>query len=327
MQAASGLDLSAFQSNSPGAFGSASTWQVIDRSNFVPVVPWSELVVLGPSDYDLADHHDSVYNRYLRYLLGETGNVTCQDVPADRCNVYGSSKDAVVMRQLCASHCGCDDPTRGTVSTFTGGEGLTGCSPANQKKKKFQDALSELPCDDTTDNGTMEIWASGLGNAREVIDGTQVLLRDKVLTSFASGGCRGIADLDWGNLGKSSTGGHVKICRETSLPAVCPVACGCNSSTPFHNNQVRVYTFCPQRCTSTQMCFTERRIYNQSGSAYGPNVGYACVFPFLYKGTSYTSCTSVDWPVPWCAVTLQDGYMRQWGDCPATSSTACYGAR
>ena len=47
--------------------------------------------------------------------------------------------------------------------------------------------------------------------------------------------------------------------------------------------------------------FSFRKGCNTNGGSH-PNV--PCVFPFIYKGTTYTGCTDVDnGGVPWCATT------------------------
>ena len=54
---------------------------------------------------------------------------------------------------------------------------------------------------------------------------------------------------------------------------------------------------------------------NTNGGSH-PNV--PCVFPFIYKGTTYNECTDVDNNgVPWCATqTLDDAYVPgYWGNC------------
>merc|ERR1712039_263248 len=87
--------------------------------------------------------------------------------------------------------------------------------------------------------------------------------------------------------------------------------------------------FCPHRCKQAQqLCFTTvRRDYTTKVKAKrGPHAGYACIFPFNYKGKAYTGCTSVDWPVPWCAVVTMGGANVAWGDCPRHSNcSACAG--
>lgn len=44
---------------------------------------------------------------------------------------------------------------------------------------------------------------------------------------------------------------------------------------------------------------------------------YACTFPFVYKGQSYSKCTSADNTVPWCFTNVKKGY---WGICQSGCS-------
>jgi len=52
----------------------------------------------------------------------------------------------------------------------------------------------------------------------------------------------------------------------------------------------------------------------------GVGAGAACIFPFMYKGETYNSCTTVDSDAPWCAteVDVYGNYIEQtskWGYC------------
>ena len=41
-----------------------------------------------------------------------------------------------------------------------------------------------------------------------------------------------------------------------------------------------------------------------------------CVFPFLYAGTQYNTCTSLHWTSPWCATEVDtNGQMTSWEEC------------
>ena len=43
--------------------------------------------------------------------------------------------------------------------------------------------------------------------------------------------------------------------------------------------------------------------------------GARCVFPFIYKGVTYTACTSIDHFRNWCATTSNYDRDRLWGNC------------
>ncbi|XP_063158152.1 epididymal sperm-binding protein 1-like [Candoia aspera] len=47
-----------------------------------------------------------------------------------------------------------------------------------------------------------------------------------------------------------------------------------------------------------------------------PTKSSPCVFPFIYQGKSYTSCTEVGRKNhPWCAISTIHGYLVQWKNC------------
>lgn len=51
-------------------------------------------------------------------------------------------------------------------------------------------------------------------------------------------------------------------------------------------------------------------------------LGNACVFPFLYKNVTYSSCTTMDHHRPWCATVALDGDVSgtgYWGNCEEDS--------
>lgn len=35
---------------------------------------------------------------------------------------------------------------------------------------------------------------------------------------------------------------------------------------------------------------------------------YECNFPFTYSGVTYTTCTDIDEPIPWCSLETSGGY-------------------
>ena len=68
-----------------------------------------------------------------------------------------------------------------------------------------------------------------------------------------------------------------------------------NKFTISYNNILRRTT-----CTINSL-LSFRKGCNTNGGSH-PDV--PCVFPFIYKGTTYTECTDVDNSgVPWCATT------------------------
>ena len=143
-------------------------------------------------------------------------------------------------------------------------------------------------------------------------DGANVsLLRDLALVAFETGGCSAVAKLDIGAKLQA------KLCEESSLPAMCPESCGCNVSVPYDFSHTARLHYCPQSCNrSESTCVTILGDHNASSSGFGPKVGYPCLFPFVYEDITYTSCTSKDWIGPWCAITMRDGLLSHWGDCP-----------
>ena len=45
---------------------------------------------------------------------------------------------------------------------------------------------------------------------------------------------------------------------------------------------------------------------------------FCCVFPFIYKGRRYSSCTRINSPKgPWCATTPNYDADKLWGYCPS----------
>merc|ERR1712141_391888 len=55
---------------------------------------------------------------------------------------------------------------------------------------------------------------------------------------------------------------------------------------------------------------------------FGNSRGARCVFPFEYKGKTYTYCPNVDWYEPWCATVPNYGKNgKKWGLCRSTIRT------
>jgi hypothetical protein len=297
-------------------FKSPKDWDLFNPNELAEVVGWDEVLVLGSDSHDFGDADGTVYNHYLRYLLGadESTSVNCSNVPLSLCIKHGSAAHDVIMRQLCPSRCGCASPTRGTISNPYGRSstyGFVGCAPWNIRKKSFIDTMDKLPCTDTTTHSLFTSWSMGFGDAVLRDDTNTSLLRDLASVAFDAGGCTDVAKLDIG------AGLQAKLCEESSLPALCPESCGCNASAPYHFTHTYRMHFCPQSCNrTTPTCVTIAGDHEEPSSGFGPKAGFPCIFPFLYEGNTYTSCTSKDWVGPWCAITLRDGFLHHWGDCP-----------
>ena len=43
--------------------------------------------------------------------------------------------------------------------------------------------------------------------------------------------------------------------------------------------------------------------------------GKCCVFPFIYGGKKFSSCTSIGWSKPWCSTTSNYDQDTKWGEC------------
>merc|ERR1719348_2198362 len=53
----------------------------------------------------------------------------------------------------------------------------------------------------------------------------------------------------------------------------------------------------------------------------GPVVGGTCVFPFTFRGVSYTGCTTADGGQPWCSTRVDSSgrhIQGNWGNCAAS---------
>lgn len=312
MQVASAQTLERYMATST-EFKYPNDWRVIDAQGLADVVGWSEVHVLREEDF--GDEVGTVYNQYLQYLLGVPGNVSCAQVPLHRCYTHGSTGDDVVMRKLCPRHCGCDSPTRGTVSSPFAKDanfGFMGCAAWNTKRKAFVQRLGELSCVDTNASDVFIDWLQGIGDAAGSSKG---LLADDLRAAFGRGGCPAVTAVDTG----AGVGTKRNLCSESSLPAICPVSCGCNPSSAWSHLHAIRHDFCPYRCgIRNRTCLTVPVNHSVPTGSYGPLVGFACALPFKYEGKTYNSCTSTDWSGPWCAVTLSPSEKSSlhWGDCP-----------
>lgn len=217
----------------------------------------------------------------------------------------------MVMRKLCPGRCGCATPLEGTISnpfSRSASFGFMGCATWNLRRQPFVDALQTMPCVDSTDHNLFASWSKGAGDATAKESGS--LISNDLVAAFENGGCPEVAQVDLG------AGLGAKICEESSLPTICPESCGCNNSAPYTYAQAQRVHFCPYSCKKSRpLCMTTVGNHTAEPGAFGPLVGYACVFPFKYKSISYDTCTSEDWSGPWCAVTVNDGVVGHWGDC------------
>uniref|UniRef100_A0A8C4RLJ8 Fibronectin type-II domain-containing protein n=1 Tax=Erpetoichthys calabaricus TaxID=27687 RepID=A0A8C4RLJ8_ERPCA len=64
---------------------------------------------------------------------------------------------------------------------------------------------------------------------------------------------------------------------------------------------------------------SSKEIQTFGGSADRPE----CVFPFIYKGVTYNSCTKVDSSQEWCSITTNYDEDKLWGYCTTEGKNTC----
>merc|ERR1712106_649493 len=85
-----------------------------------------------------------------------------------------------------------------------------------------------------------------------------------------------------------------------------------------------VFSLCLSLCfiTTTITAATASECITTAGNV----VGSACVFPFTYGGTTFSSCTTAGGSAPWCYTEVNSagvGVTGKFGDCG--TSSACTG--
>mmetsp|Transcript_141528 Transcript_141528/g.271694 ORF Transcript_141528/g.271694 Transcript_141528/m.271694 type:complete len:246 (+) Transcript_141528:268-1005(+) len=188
--------------------------------------------------------------------------------------------------------------------------------PGMSKKKTFAEILGSLPCEDTKSRDVFIRWLEGVGQGVNYSGGK---LWYDLNSKWNEGGCDGVAAADLGSEDSS------RACASTSLPSICPQACGCDKSQTWNSNHAGEMHFCPYSCKRNNQppCITNYvPITTMQPGSRGPMVGFPCQFPYLYKGLTYNKCTWLDWTGPWCPVALLDGVSYRWGDCP-NNTEAC----
>merc|ERR1711971_144390 len=76
------------------------------------------------------------------------------------------------------------------------------------------------------------------------------------------------------------------------------------------------------------LCLSQEKMTNKTGqinlripSLCSTTSGDVCIFPFTYKGQTYTKCTFTNSPTPWCATMVDqsgNAVTNRWGDCSIT---------
>jgi len=275
---------------------------------------WPEHKVLALEGEDFGDAIGSVYNKYLAFLLDKSSaqNVTCADVPFERCARVGTDLQAVVYRQLCPRRCGCDTVYDGVIYS-PWAIIRSGCPPWVVRLPTFQASRTRV-CEDTNNISSFVALA---GTYAEKYNLSQ---------RFKYGGCEEVV--------KPLPGAPIvtKLCEWSTITAWCPRSCGCNGGDWSSSHADKNLQSCPNNCTKREgreLCFTvnRRSEHNDTySSERGPLDGLACLDRYTWKGRLYDftrsggGCITTDWPVPWC-FTMQDESVSThagWGECPDT---------
>merc|ERR1712064_221109 len=147
-----------------------------------------------------------------------------------------------------------------------------------------------------------------------------------------------------------SCAGAGASCRDAAFAETCQCPTGtlCSPNTPFTGAFFCQYTFClpdsmfcdgnigvccSGKCEQlagatykTCTAVTTTSTAAPSSTVCTTTAGTACVFPFTYMGTTYTSCTNAGgFQTPWCS-TKTDQYgnhiIGNYGDCNSNTCTA-----
>uniref|UniRef100_A0A8C4AS69 Fibronectin type-II domain-containing protein n=1 Tax=Denticeps clupeoides TaxID=299321 RepID=A0A8C4AS69_9TELE len=74
--------------------------------------------------------------------------------------------------------------------------------------------------------------------------------------------------------------------------------------------QFKLFAFSAE-CITRCLCPWQLQQSTTGGNARGA----LCIFPFQYKDKLYTSCTSIDHNIPWCATTANYNVDKICGEC------------
>ncbi|CAB4058703.1 unnamed protein product [Lepeophtheirus salmonis] len=108
-------------------------------------------------------------------------------------------------------------------------------------------------------------------------------------------------------------------CSNSTVLA-CQTVDGINCVFPFTfqvgaGNVTNSFGTCSSNCPSTS---------GNSTNVCNTSSGTPCVFPFIYKGLTFTSCTTMDSSFPWCAtaVNANQQFENSYGYCNADCEVA-----